>query len=493
MRIQPNAVLHGVIWAYAALHLVVASQLPLTLYEAHYAVYAVSPQLSYLDHPPLAPWLQWLVLHFSTADFALRLMPIGLSVASAYLLAHLTRRVYPDGSAWLAPVAVLLLLGTVVYHASMTLSPDVPLVPLAILVALASLRCLENGSLGAWLVLGLAIGLCGLSKYTSVTLVVSIVLLVVARRGWRGLFQPGLWLSGALALALISPVLWWNWRHDWATVAFHSDYQFEDVAPWSIPAFLLSLAEQVVFYSPLLAIGGIGALWVRWRQKGRSLFAGREGVLVAFALPVLLAYLLTALESRASPHWSILGWLFLTPLLARWLLDVWSSRRGVRLLAWISGGYSLVVLLALLAVTLPVIGWPDFRYPLRQIVGWKAAAEHGEALLGTIEARGYPGDPVLLVRNWHHTGPMEWYLPGARVVNLKRDLNPYNLRNGYPDQNTWGVLVYPDLSFEPRLTRLARDFDCTPIDSQEARFHGSLAQVFFFYRCYSRLPAAPDG
>ncbi len=493
MQILPRRALHGAIWAYTLVHLVVAALLPLAAHETHYALYARSLQLSYLDHPPLAPWLQSLVLGFSSSDFALRLLPIGLSMVAMYLLARLTRVVCPEGSAWTPLIAVLILQGTLVFHGGMTLSPDVPLLPLALGVVLAAVRVTEGWAWRDWLLLGVLLGLAGLAKYTAVTLAISVVWLVVARRGWRGLFSGGLWLAGGTAVLLVSPVLWWNWQHDWITVTFHSEYQFRDIERWSVVEFLRSMAVQVLYFTPLLVAGGLAVLLAPGRGRRGDLLAGRQGVLVIFAVPVLALYLLTALESRASPHWSILGWLYLIPLLADRLQAGWRASRSWRVLTWFSGAYSAVILAALLLFSLPLGKWPDFKHPARLLMGWEAAARHGDRLRRSLPARGFPGEPAILARNWHHVGFLAWYLPEVRVMNLFRDLNPHNQKTGYPDHRTWGMLVYPRYSWQPRLKDLTRDFDCEPIDSQPALFGRSLARVFHFYACYSRLPAAGSG
>ena len=140
MWIKPSQALHLAIWAYAALHLLLALVLPLAAHEAHYALYARDPQLSYLDHPPLAAWLQSLTLLVSSSDFALRVLPVAMSVAAQYLLARLARETYPEAPPWLELTCVLILQGTLVFHGSMTLSPDAPLLPLALLVVLQTLN-----------------------------------------------------------------------------------------------------------------------------------------------------------------------------------------------------------------------------------------------------------------------------------------------------------------------------------------------------------------
>ncbi len=493
MKWHPDRTLHLVVWLYAAVHLLLAAELPLAAHEAHYTLYAREPALSYLDHPPLAAWLQIPVVLVTHADFALRLVPISLSIIALYTLARLTRVVYSGDSTWLPVISVLVLEGTLIFHGSMTLSPDSPLLPLALGTVLATIRSLERDRWIDWLLLGVIVGLAGLAKYTAVTLAFSIAAIAILRRGWRILLPGRLWVTGMVALTMISPVLWWNWQHDWATVDFHADYQFEDIQAWSLPAFVRSSVEQLLYYSPLLIIGGLGALWVRWRENGRAVLAGREGVLIAFVLPVLVLYGLTALESRASPHWSMLGWLLLIPVLASWLVAAWRRRPALRALTWLSGTASVALLVSLPLLASPLITWPDFRHPARQLIGWAEASDRAVTLLESLPSKGFPGSPVLLARNWHHAGLLAWYAPDVPVMNLFHDLNPYNLKTGYSDQNTWGVLVYPRLDPEPRGADLTRDFDCRPIEALPTYYGRSLVQVFHFYACYSRMPDQASG
>jgi hypothetical protein len=447
------------------------------------------------------------VIWFSDGDFVLRLLPVGLSVIAQYLLAALSRQLYPQGSGWLPVISVLMLQGAMVFHGSMTLSPDAPLLPLALAVVLVALSLRAQlvsqglaegptqGSLGRWLLLGALIGLAGLAKYTAVTLPLSVIVMVLFVRGLRGLALPGLWIAGAVAVLLISPVLIWNWQNDWTTVRFHADYQFEDIDRWSLTAFLMSSAGQLVYYSPLVVIGGAGALvssWRSgWRQRRFGYLRSAEGALMLFVLPVLGLYLLTALESRASPHWSMLGWLLLIPLAANWVYAGWRGSRGIRWLSGISAASSIFASIALLVLVLPIGSWPEFRHPARLFQGWQQATERAVALLDQLPDRGFTSEPMLLARNWHHAGLVEWYAKDVPLKNLFHDFNPSNLRNGLSDTATWGVLVYPYDSHEPRMRDLTRDFDCQPMEAVPAMHGQSLVQVFHLYACYSRMPGSP--
>ncbi len=485
---------HITIGLYTLAHLIVAALLPLAPHEIHYSSYAQNLALSYLDHPPLAAWLQAPVVALSTAAFSVRLLPIALATLTQYLLVALARRILPDGPANLELLAVLILQGTLVFHGAMTLTPDAPLLAAGLAVALATCRALEKDRYRDWLLLGVLLGIAGLSKYTAVTLAFSVALLAMFARGPGVLFSGRLWLTAAICLLVISPVLIWNLQQDWITVRFHSDYQFDVEGRWSALALLGSVSTQITLYSPLLVLGGLTALAGGLRQAigepGRN---WRQLLAPVFALPPLLTFLVAVLESRASPHWSVLGWLFLIPSTALWVLNGW-QRLTVKVLAGVSAAYSLVVIVALVVILLPVGRWPDYAHPIKLVTGWPETTERALKLLDELDTSGKATPPEVLARNWHHIPIIEWYAPGVSVKSLFRDLNPYNLKNGLADHQTWGVLVYPGERDVPRdIEWLTYDFACTPIDQLVLERQGSKLQTIHYYRCDSQLPETASG
>ena len=67
--------LRWLLLALFALHLCLGSLMGLSVDEAHYALYAAHPALSYFDHPPLVGWAQMPLVALQVPDSALRLVP----------------------------------------------------------------------------------------------------------------------------------------------------------------------------------------------------------------------------------------------------------------------------------------------------------------------------------------------------------------------------------------------------------------------------------
>jgi len=66
------------------IHFVFGFILGLSVDEAHYALYALHPDLSYFDHPPLVGWLQILPVKLNWTDGWIRLVPELIWLISIY-------------------------------------------------------------------------------------------------------------------------------------------------------------------------------------------------------------------------------------------------------------------------------------------------------------------------------------------------------------------------------------------------------------------------
>lgn len=497
---RPRNASHVLILGVALLHLLAALRLPLVGYEAHYALYGYYLDLSYVDHPPLVGWLQALVLMFASTDLALRVVPITLSVVSQYLLLGLVRTLYPRGSPWLGFVSVLLLQGMAVTHLAMTMAPDVPLLPLSILAVWMTHKVLEDSRWRDWLGLGLVLGLAGLAKYTAVTLALSVVLALLLAGKARAFLGPRPWVSALLAAIIISPVLIWNWQHDWVSFTYQFSYQIRKegaTSGWSLLRALEMQGGQVAGYSPLVYVGGIVAVvWALRRGQAGS------RLLLVFALPVLLLLSWVSGFGRSAVHWTYVGWVLATPVIAEWLIASW-SRRAVRGLAYVSAAYSAMLIVFAAVVLIPgvysrllmlfatvalILGvpFPDkLSHPLTLIAGWDKATETAERLRRDMATReGGDASPVLLVQNWHHARWLAWYGRPTPVLDAGRRRSQYSVWFGEVKPGTRGILVVPS----PRGGVPGVDAEglrCKLVDEMPAVYGTIPMQVFYFFACES--------
>ncbi len=461
----------------AVLHLLAAGRVPLSADEAHYALYGLHRDWSYFDHPPLVGWLQSLVLFFASSDFALRLWPIGLSVATAVVLFRFARQLFPGDSEWLAFWAVVLYQSGLLFQAlGLALLPETPLLLFALLAMLALLDALERERLAAWLLFGLCIGLAGLSKYTAVTLVFTAALFVVLQRRLDVLRTPGPWLAVALALLLIAPVLYWNATHDWLSFRYQLEHGYRS-KDWEWTRVGITQLAQFFAYAPGIYVFGLIAMFAgfrEWRERGVQLS-------LLLTLPVLLLFASGSGREESLPHWTALAWAGCTPLAARWMITHWKVR-AVRAFTYFSGGYSLALIFILhVLILFPSLPFPGKHHPLAPLTGWPQAAERA-ALLRTEFQREEP-HAVLLVHNWSLASRLAWYARPLAVQVPDIRFDQFDLWFGSPENGAAGVMVVPDSSLKSTRRVLERFARCEERDPLPVYAGGAVIVTFRFYLC----------
>ncbi|MDN3637872.1 glycosyltransferase family 39 protein [Simiduia curdlanivorans] len=469
---------HQILLGFSLLHLLMAATLPLMFFEAHYALYGYYLQLSYVDHPPLMGWLQGVVQIFSSSELSLRLVPILLTLATQYTLVAIALRLYPKSTHIDVALAWLLQLLPISYIVFMA-APDLPLALFSCLAFLFLLKIIERDSWAAWLGLGVYLGAAGLSKYTAITLVISLpIALWLGGRGGRWLLSPKLWVAGAIAMLLVSPVLVWNLDNNWLSFRFQTAYQGGD-GSWSTMALASALAAQLATYSPFFLLLFIGARQLDAHQK-KSL-----GLALAWALPTFLLFFLQAGSGRSSPHWTYASWLALTPALAFCVLQLWPMTKKLRLAiyAWAS----LLAVTALLVIALPWVSLDDYKHPLKRQIGWDKAAKHGltlqQAWVTELQSKGENTHlPTLMVYNWHYAEPLAWYARPEPVRDIRGKTSQFDQWFGTWAPGDRGILIQPTRHIEPPNVKLEQGA-CQPIDHITTTIAGNKAQVFHFYRC----------
>ncbi len=473
---EPNRCTLYLVLATSLLHLLVMGRFDLSVDEAHYALYGLHLDWSYFDHPPMVGWMQALALLFSDHAWVLRLWAVLLAAGASWLLYRLSAELYPDASPWLPVVAVALWQSAVIFQVlSMGLVPELPLLFFGLAAALAMHRVVERGGLREWLWLGLWLGLAGLSKYTAVLLVLSLLLLIAWRGRWRMLATPGPWLAALLALLLITPVLGWNYFHDWISFS----YQLGHGAPdrhWQGGRLLTAEAAQFLAYGPLLIISAVAGLLAALRRREAG-----DRLLLAMALPPLLLFAWMGGYETTLPHWTLLAWACAAPLGARWLLTARERRWWPRLLERVGVVYALVLTLLIHAqFTQPWIPFEEGKHPLTDLYGWHEAAERGAELA---REEGLP----LAVGNWFLASRIAWYARPTPVQVLDARYDQFDLWfNPEGDRFVRGdaaLLIVPHIYFDRSAAGLGRFSRCAERGEYTYRLKGRVVNRYRYYSC----------
>lgn len=480
-RLTPLQATLLLIAASALLRLLLASGAGLSVDEAHYALYGLYLDWSYFDHPPLIGWLQAIALQFGSSDLSMRVLPILLFSATSWVLYRVTLTLFPQATPWLGFISVALLQSGVMFQLiGLAMLPDTPLLLLGLLLLWVLHSVVVAGRVRHWLWLGILLGLAALSKYTAVTLLLTVALALLLGGQLRQLRSPWPWLAVLLSALLVLPILYWNYQHGWISFLYQLHHGTGKPS-WELSRFLLSQGGQLLAYGPGLFIFGLLALLAglrRWRESGVWLC-------LSLAVPVLLLFGWGSGFEMTLPHWTALGWAALTPLTAYWLSVRWHS-------LWVRAGVYAAGIYAVLALTLVfsqfVTPWLLFRdnsNPLRDLYGWEQAAQRAEQL--RVEMRTPPGAPaaVLFTDNWTYGSRLAWYARPTPVQITDTRYDQFDVWFGSPQNGARGILVlWPEREVVPPTGGAGQFARCELRDKLNAGTTLHVFSTFSFFACY---------
>ena len=308
-----------VIGVSAALRLAAAASLGPFQNEAYYFLYAHHLDWSYFDHPPMVGLVSALglkVAGWASPILGLRIGFVALFAGSTWLMARLTARAF---GAWAGVMAALALNYTTFYGLKVgTLSePDGPLLFFWLLTIDRLMVAMEDPDRAwPWVGAGAALGAAMLSKYYAILLPAGFMLYLLARPAARRCLRArGPYIATAASLALFAPVIFWNAAHGWASFAFQSKRGggFQGFQPAMLMEALLA---QALFLTPwIMALLVLVAY--RLARRGPRAWSDAETFLVCQAAPALTLFLGIATYRRIMPHWPMIGFIALIPMLGR--------------------------------------------------------------------------------------------------------------------------------------------------------------------------------
>lgn len=480
-RLSPLQASLLLIAALTFLRLFAAGNAGLSVDEAHYALYGFHPDWSYFDHPPMIGWLQAIALRFSESDLAMRIFPILLFAATSFVLYRLTLTLFPKETPWLGFISVALLQSGVMFQLiGMAMLPDTPLLLLGLLLLWVLHGIVIEGRVWYWLWLGVLLGLAALSKYTSVSLLVTVVLALTIGKQWKQLKTPWPWLAIVVGSILILPILYWNYRHDWISFLYQLHHGTGKSA-WDWLRFTESEGAQLLAYGPGVFVFGLIALvsgLKQWRASGIWLC-------LSFSLPVLLLFGMGAGYEMTLPHWTSLGWAGLAPLTAFWLHRHWQSV-WVRVGARSAIAYSVVVSALIFSELIsPWMPFGDNNNPLQDLYGWQKAANHAEQLRQQMSIEKNASPPVLFTENWTYASRLAWYARPTPVQVTDNRYDQFDIWFGSPQNEAHGILVlWPDQDTNPATGGAGQFTACKLLDKLPVTLHGHLISTFTFYECH---------
>lgn len=471
--------------------------LPLSGDEAQYWLYGEHPAGGYYSKPPLLPWLMRLATElFGASHWAMRLPSLLLHPLIALVLFFLGRALF-DRTAGLA-AALLYLTLPAVSVSSLIASTDPPMMLGWALASLALVHALRTGHGGWWLLVGAAVGIGFLGKYTILAWLAAAALVLLLDPHWRkGVQARGLGLALLGFLVTASPNLLWNAQNGFPTfrhLGENADLASEAPVPLTERASELGdfLATQVGVFGPIaFAI----LLWLLVRPATWKSPAMR--LVLALGLPLFLAICAQAWLNRANANWAAPAYLGFAVAVAAWLAA------GIRRrLLWATVGLNLAV--AALVVVVATLHrdepspWSRSQDPFRKLRGVdQVTALAAPVLAANPDAWLVMGDRMLMSNVLEGTGfPLEravMWNPDGRINNH------FELVTAFPeDPDATYVIVAkgrPPTSIAARFAEVTPVVEATIETHSDQRFavHVLVARGFEGYGGADEVTAAPPG
>ena len=260
--------------------------------EPYYHMFAERLAWGYFDHPPLTALLIRLGEGlFGAGEFGVRFFFTLLQPLYLWVLWRIVRPADADRRD--ASLFVLLSSATLILQLYGFIAvPDGPLMMTAALFLRTFQRFSEERP-RAWLWMGVAMAAMAYAKYHG-----ALVVLFALAANPGLLLRPKLYMSGGVALLLLVPHLVWEWRHDWASFAYHlagrnRDFQWSYLTDY--------LANVLVVFNPLFVPLYVRA-WFAARPRNAV-----ERALRLFPAAFILFFLLSAFRGYVQPQWLIVS------------------------------------------------------------------------------------------------------------------------------------------------------------------------------------------
>ena len=338
--------LAGMIITSTVLRLLFANSMGFGVDETYYLAIGRSLSLSYLDHPPLTFWIAHLITAIENVPSPLfaRSFFVLLTIPLQLLLYDLCNYLF-SRKAGIYAVFIYNITPALGLTDGTWILPDGPLLFFLCCCACLLVRMflpssnkeqqfLTHNTRITWALAGVCFGFAALSKYHAPIWLLGVFAYMVSfryARYWLPKYQP--WLAVAIAFVISSPVLIWNFQHDWASFAFQAQRSLPEVSDThtnflDFAALSISIFAQSIWLTPWLFVifwySIAYALIKRSPQTTFCLFLG---------LPIVLFFTLLTLSSGSGlPHWQMPGYFFLLPIVGHVLSRINNQQL---LLAWL--------------------------------------------------------------------------------------------------------------------------------------------------------------
>jgi 4-amino-4-deoxy-L-arabinose transferase-like glycosyltransferase len=317
--------------AATILRIVLSSLFPLSADESYYWLWAKHLDWSYVDHPPMVAFINYLTTFGKENLFMLRLGANILVLSTSILLYLIGKKYFNEKVAFFSALLFQLLPHFLIIWLTMFVELPLALFWTAALFTFFAIIKTKKNYL--WYLLAVFIGLGYLSKYTMFLFwpcVGLFFLLSPENRFWLKRKEP--YFAGALSILFFLPVIYWNMQHNWVSFTFHGGKA--TAYPFGAN-FLPFVADQLVHFTPFLLFSLYPIFKYALRRDESS------KILFCFSAPVLILFFVASLKIKVWAHWPAIGYIAALPLAILYLTE--KKQSLTKFVSWVIG-FCLLVL-----------------------------------------------------------------------------------------------------------------------------------------------------
>jgi len=385
--------------------------------EVNYWTYALYPDLSHFDHPPMVGYfIQLFTLNLTfQSEFFVRLASIVTGTINTYLIYLIAKKIRDDRAGLFAAS-----LYTASFYCTVIcgifIMPDTPLSlfwlgGIYLLIEPLTDDEYSRKNKTKLLMAGICIGFGMLSKYTAVFLWAGAFSYLIIFN--RKLFKvKELYLSVIISFLFLIPVIIWNYQNDFISFKFQGERADIFNSGLRFDYFATELAGQIFYNNPINFFTIITSLFL---LRNKDIFPERKKVklLLLWSLPVLV-FLVISLFNKTLPHWASPGYFSLFIISGIVLADKFKLEkieylypRGIVISLFVA---FLVVAIGYLEINYGIIPLKDNDITL-DMYGWRKLNNGFVEIVKNDKQKGLMnGNAPIITFRWFPAGHLDYYV-----------------------------------------------------------------------------------
>ncbi|MBF0464018.1 MAG: glycosyltransferase family 39 protein [Nitrospirae bacterium] len=421
--------------------------LDLSADEALYWDCSRHPELSYYSKGPFVMYVMYVFTHlFGVNVLAIRLPAVIFTALSSVFIFKLirliygqdiendsTKKIYEKNDFVALSSALIFQFIPLFATYGVVFTIDSPFV----FFWIVSMYLLYKGAVkgkGGWVLLGMCVGLGLSAKYIMGFFYICsfLFLIFTGRKEMLKTLKP--YISLLVSLIFFSPVIIWNYQHDWVTLKHTAGHaHLADGFTISPMKLLEFIGSQLGVVTPVIFVLMCIALIKLYRRNKDT----ESRFLFWFSAPVFIFFLIKSIQGKVQANWSMTA--YVTALIAfcryylykseglPWMMTFKHTRRFVK------SAVIVAVIITAISHYPQILRLPADLDPASRLRGWKVL---GHAVDKTLTELKRTGDEVLIFSDKYQvTSELAFYVsgnPNVYCAALGRRMSEYDM---WPDIN----------------------------------------------------------